>query len=46
MMLQESFMDSADANATKASPEFANDEAITIQTRRKLIRPRGANQTL
>jgi len=46
MMLQESFMDSADANATKASPEFANDEAITIQTRRKLIRPRGTNQTL
>ena len=46
MMLQESFMDSADANATNASPEFANDEAITIQTRRKLIRPRGANQTL
>jgi len=46
MMLQESFMDSADANASKASPEFANDEAITIQTRRKLIRPRGANQTL
>jgi phosphate starvation-inducible PhoH-like protein len=46
MMLQESFMDSADANSTKASPEFANDEAITIQTRRKLIRPRGANQTL
>ena len=46
MMLQESFMDSADANATNASPELANDEAITIQTRRKLIRPRGANQTL
>jgi phosphate starvation-inducible PhoH-like protein len=46
MMLQESLMDSADANASKASPEFANDETITIQTRRKLIRPRGANQTL
>jgi phosphate starvation-inducible protein PhoH and related proteins len=46
MMLQESFMDSADANATNDSPEFANDEAITIQTRRKLIRPRGTNQTL
>jgi len=46
MMLQESFMDSAAAKVTDDSPELANDEVITIQTRRKLIRPRGANQTL
>jgi len=46
MMLQESFMDSAEASANDASREVANDEVISIQTRRKLIRPRGANQTL
>jgi phosphate starvation-inducible PhoH-like protein len=46
MMLQESFMDSAEASVNDDSPEVANDEVITIQTRRKLIRPRGANQTL
>ena len=46
MMLQESFMDSAEASLDVDSPEVANDEDLSIQTRRKLIRPRGANQTL
>jgi phosphate starvation-inducible PhoH-like protein len=46
MMLQESMMDNAEAESTDDSPGVANDEVITIQTRRKLIRPRGANQTL
>jgi phosphate starvation-inducible PhoH-like protein len=46
MILQESFMDSAEASLNVDSPEVANDEVLTIQTRRKLIRPRGANQTL
>ena len=39
LLLQESFMD--DAPGTNEG-----DEEVTIQTRRKLIRPRGANQTL
>ena len=42
MMLQESFMNDADATTPEA--EDADDEIFTIQTRRKLIRPRGANQ--
>lgn len=46
MTLQESLMDSAESQVTGDSPEVANDEVITIQTRRKLIRPRGANQAL
>ena len=41
MLLQESFMDDVKVDATEG--EGAQDEAI--QTRRKLIRPRGANQT-
>jgi phosphate starvation-inducible PhoH-like protein len=41
MLLQESFMDDVENDATEA--EGIEDEAI--QTRRKLIRPRGANQT-
>ena len=41
MLLQESFMDAVKDDATES--EGAEDEAI--QTRRKLIRPRGANQT-
>ncbi len=48
MMLQESFMDDAVAvvgNGSGGAPEVANDEVVTIQTRRKLIRPRGGNQT-
>ena len=42
MLLQESFMDEA-KNDVVDSDEA--QEEITIQTRRKLIRPRGANQT-
>jgi phosphate starvation-inducible PhoH-like protein len=48
MMLQESFMDDAVAvvkNGNSGALETANDDVVTIQTRRKLIRPRGANQT-
>ena len=48
MMLQESFMDGAElprSNDSSDVPEGANDDVVTIQTRRKLIRPRGANQT-
>ena len=41
MLLQESFMDDVKVDATES--EGAHDESI--QTRRKLIRPRGANQT-
>ena len=44
MMLQESFMN--DADATTPEDEDADDEIFTIQTRHKLIRPRGANQTV
>lgn len=42
MLLQESLMNDADAN-TQAANE-ADAEAVAIQTRRKLVRPRGANQ--
>jgi phosphate starvation-inducible PhoH-like protein len=42
MLLQESFMIDADSK----TPESGDDEVFTIQTRRKLIRPRGANQSL
>lgn len=44
ILLQESFMDDVQAIGN-ASPDGANDEVMTIQTQRKLIRPRGANQT-
>jgi phosphate starvation-inducible PhoH-like protein len=46
MMLQECFMKNAEANESDTAPETTRGEVITIQTRRKLIRPRGANQTL
>ncbi|MDH5262740.1 MAG: PhoH family protein [Gammaproteobacteria bacterium] len=47
MMLQESFMDDAVAVlGNGGEPEIANDDVVTVQTRRKLIRPRGANQTV
>ncbi len=46
MTLQESFMDNAEVSAGEDASEVANDEVVTIQTRRKLIRPRGANQSL
>ena len=45
MVLQESLMDEAGSNANDAPSDPADDEIVTIQTRRKLIRPRGANQT-
>ncbi len=43
MLLQESFMN--DNDATPPQAEVDADEIVTIQTRNKLIRPRGANQT-
>ena len=43
MLLQESFMDDAPENSANTDDE---SEDVSIQTRRKLIRPRGANQTL
>ena len=42
MLLQESFMD--DVNDDISDTDEAQEE-VSIQTRRKLIRPRGANQT-
>jgi phosphate starvation-inducible PhoH-like protein len=45
MVLQESFMDDAQPEANQAPLDKADEEVVTIQTRRKLIRPRGANQT-
>jgi len=45
MLLQESFMDDAEALTSDAVPKALNDDVVAIQTRRKLIRPRGANQT-
>ncbi len=45
ILLQESFMDDAQLTSDVSVPEGANDDVITSQTRRKLIRPRGANQT-
>ena len=42
MLLQESIMNDADA----APPEADENEVSGIQTRRKLIRPRGTNQSL
>ena len=45
MMLQESFMNDDDAAATEPSDGTeVDDSLISIQTRRKLIRARGANQ--
>jgi phosphate starvation-inducible PhoH-like protein len=45
MLLQESQMEEAEQVVSDDTHEVANDDVITIQTRRKLIRPRGANQT-
>ncbi len=42
MLLQESLMDDVDIDTSDAAGDEGGD---TIQTRRKLIRPRGANQT-
>jgi phosphate starvation-inducible PhoH-like protein len=44
MVLQESFMDDAEPEASDAALDKADEEVVTIQTRRKLIRARGANQ--
>jgi len=44
MVLQESFMDDAEPEASDVPLDKADEEVVTIQTRRKLIRPRGANQ--
>lgn len=46
MTLQESFMDNAADSTVDGGSKVTNDEVITIQTRRKLIRARGANQSL
>ena len=43
LLLQESFMDDAPDNVSGTND---GDEDVSIQTRRKLIRPRGANQLL
>ena len=43
MLLQESFMEDDDSD-DRPSAEDSSEE-VSIQTRRKLIRPRGANQT-
>jgi len=48
MLLQESFMEDTEkaiGNIGDEEPKVANDDVVSIQTRRKLIRPRGANQT-
>ncbi len=37
-------MDGAQLASDASVPEGANDDVVTIQTRRKLIRPRGVNQ--
>ena len=46
MTLQESFMDGPETSRADDGVEVANDEVMMIQTRRKLIRARGANQSL
>ena len=43
MLLQESFMDETQVKQTHDTAN--DDEVVAIQTRHKLIRPRGANQT-
>jgi phosphate starvation-inducible PhoH-like protein len=43
MMLQESSMNEGDSAKSQVSSDDANE--VSIQTRHKLIRPRGANQT-
>lgn len=45
MLLQESFMDEPVAQEEERSVNESDDD-VSIQTRRKLIRPRGANQTV
>ena len=45
MLLQESVMNDRDAAAAKTDGDKAKAEDVSIQTRHKLIRPRGVNQT-
>jgi phosphate starvation-inducible PhoH-like protein len=44
ILLQESFMEDAKITSNASASDGANDDDVAIQTRRKLIRPRGANQ--
>ncbi len=46
MLLQESVMNDRDPAAAKTDGDTADAENVSIQTRHKLIRPRGANQTI
>ena len=45
MLLQESVMNDADPAPTKTAADEIDAEDVSIQTRHKLVRPRGANQT-
>jgi len=45
ILLQESVMNDGDAAAKKADADTVDTDDVAIQTRHKLIRPRGANQT-
>jgi phosphate starvation-inducible protein PhoH and related proteins len=45
ILLQESVMNEGDAAAKKADADTVDTDDVAIQTRHKLIRPRGANQT-
>ncbi len=45
ILLQESVMNDGDAAAKKADADTVETDDVAIQTRHKLIRPRGANQT-
>ena len=45
IVLQESFMTDAELDLDRDVPATTDGDEVTIQTRRKLIRPRGANQT-
>lgn len=44
ILLQESLMEDTEQAVTNDAPAGANDDFLTIQTRRILIRPRGKNQ--
>jgi len=44
MLLQESVMNDDDSTSAQANPEAVDVEAVSIQTREKLVRPRGTNQ--
>jgi phosphate starvation-inducible PhoH-like protein len=44
MLLQESVMNDDDSTSAQANAEAVDVEAVSIQTREKLIRPRGTNQ--